>query len=172
MGVDGELKQRKTDIKKGLDLLSDKKQGASFRDFAATDLVESMGNLPEEIRRRSLHIVQEIRRVNDADDSLKRADFASFGKIISHSHESLRDLYEVSCPEIDWLVKRAQEIDGALGSRMTGQGFGGCTYTFIKEPAINEYKKRLDDYERIFGFHPVVYETRPASGAKMVNTEG
>ncbi|MDR0497445.1 MAG: galactokinase, partial [Treponema sp.] len=71
MGVDEELKQRHADIKKGLDLLSNRKQGTSFRDFAATDLGESMGNLPEEIRRRSLHVVQEIRRVNDADESLK-----------------------------------------------------------------------------------------------------
>ncbi|MCL2320212.1 MAG: galactokinase, partial [Treponema sp.] len=129
MGVDEELQQRQADIKKGLAMLAQKKQDASFRDFAATDLVESMGNLPEEIRRRCLHIVQEIRRVNDAEDSLKRGDLPSFTKIISHSHESLRDLYEVSCPEVDWLVKRAQEINGVLASRMTGQGFGGCTYT-------------------------------------------
>jgi len=168
MGVEEELKQRQADIKKGLDILSLKKQGASFRDFAATDLVESMGNLPEEIRRRSLHIVQEIRRVKDADDSLKKADFPLFTKIISHSHESLRDLYEVSCPEIDWLVKRAQEQQGVLASRMTGQGFGGCTYTFIREEAVEEFKKRLEDYERIFGFHPIIYEMKIASGCRLV----
>ena len=169
MGVSEELQQRQTDITKGLELLSDRRQGASFRDFAAMDLVESMGNLPEEIRRRSLHVVQEIRRVNDADDSLKRADNSSFGKIVSHSHESLRDLYEVSCPEVDWLVKRAQELEGVLTSRMTGQGFGGCTYTFIREDVVEEYKKRLEDYERIFGFHPVIYEMKLASGCKLVS---
>jgi galactokinase len=168
MGVDEELRQRQEDIKKGLNLLSNKKQGSSFRDFAAADLMESMGNLPEEIRRRSLHVVQEIRRINDTDTSLKRQDFSSFTKIINHSHESLRDLYEVSCPEIDWLVKRAQELDGVLASRMTGQGFGGCTYTFIKEDGIEEYKKRLEDYERIFGFHPLIYEMNLASGCRLV----
>jgi galactokinase len=169
MGVDEELKQRHADIKKGLDLLSNRKQGTSFRDFAATDLVESMGNLPEEIRRRSLHVVQEIRRVNDADESLKRSDLASFTRIISHSHESLRDLYEVSCPEIDWLVKRAQERDGVLASRMTGQGFGGCTYTFIREDVVEDYKKRLEDYERIFGFHPVIYEMKLSGGCRIIS---
>ena len=172
MGVDEELKQRQEDILKGLDLLSHKKHGASFREFAAADLMESMGNLPEEIRRRSLHIVQEIRRVNDAEDSLKRSDFPAFTKIISHSHESLRDLYEVSCPEVDWLVKRAQEIDGVLASRMTGQGFGGCTYTFIREDVVEEYKKRLEDYERIFGFHPVLYEMKLAPGCRLVSGMG
>jgi galactokinase len=127
-----------------------------------------MGNLPEEIRRRSLHIVPEIRRVYDAVDCLKLADLPNLSRIIFHSHESLRDLYEVSCPEIDWLVKRAQEIDGIFGSRMTGRGFGGCTYTIIRDDAIEEYKRRLDDYERIFGFHPVTYEVRPATGTRLV----
>jgi len=169
MGIEDELRQRQEDIKTGLDLLSNRKPGASFKEFVAADLVESMGNLPEEIRRRSLHVVQEMRRVNDADDSLKRADLSSFTKIISHSHESLRDLYEVSCPEIDWLVKRAMEIDGVLASRMTGQGFGGCTYTFIREDAVDEYKKRLEDYERIFGFHPVIYDMKLSSGCRLVS---
>jgi galactokinase len=168
MGVEDELKQRHADIRKGLELLSHKKNSGSLRDYAASDLMESMGNLPEEIRRRSMHVVQEIRRVNEAETCLRQADFPVLSKLFFHSHESLRDLYEVSCPEVDWLVKRAQEIDGILGSRMTGSGFGGCTYTFIKEDAIEEYKKRLEDYERIFGFHPVIYEVRPATGAKVL----
>jgi galactokinase len=171
MGAEDELKQREEDIKKGLELLSRKKQRVSFRDYVTADLVESMGNLPEEIRRRSMHVVQEFLRVNEAWEALKKGDFPSLGKIFYHSHESLRDLYEVSCPEIDWLVKRAQELEGAMGSRMTGQGFGGCTYTFIKESAINDYKKKLEDYERIFGFHPVIYEIRLATGARVIPGE-
>ena len=169
MGVENELEQRIQDIKKGLELLSQKNERMSFREYATSDLIESMGDLPEEIRRRSMHIVQEIQRVYDASDALRRADLQTFSRIIFHSHESLRDLYEVSCPELDWLVKRAQEIDGVLGSRMTGQGFGGCTYTILKESAIGEYEKRLEDYERIFGFHPVVYEVKLATGKRMVS---
>jgi len=132
------------------------------------DIMDSMGNLPEEIRRRSLHVVQEIHRVLDAGDYLLRADVSGFSRLIFSSHESLRDLYEVSCPEIDWMVKRAQEIPGALGSRMTGQGFGGCTYTIIKNEAVNEYRERLEDYERIFGFRPGIYEVKLATGSKVV----
>jgi galactokinase len=168
LGVEDELKQRRQGIKKGLELLALKKAGANFRDFDAADLVESTGDLPEEIRRRSMHVVQELRRVTDAADALKQQDFPALSRIILHSHESLRDLYEVSCPEIDWLVKRAQEIEGVVGSRMTGQGFGGCTYTIIRADAIDEYKQRLEDYERIFGFHPLVYDIRPASGARII----
>ncbi|AEF85223.1 putative galactokinase (Galactose kinase) [Treponema primitia ZAS-2] len=171
LGVEDELKQRRQDIKRGLELLSQKKTGTSFRDYAALDLVESMGDLPEEIRRRSMHIVQEIRRVYDAEDALKHQDFPLLSKVLLHSHESLRDLYEVSCPEIDWLVKRAQEIEGVLGSRMTGQGFGGCTYTIITESAIDEYKRRFEDYERIFGFHPLIHPIRPAAAARVIEVQ-
>ncbi|MDR2632910.1 MAG: galactokinase [Treponema sp.] len=169
MGVEDELKERQHDIKKGLELLAQKKEGASLRNFVTADLIESMGDLPEEIRRRSMHIVQELRRVYDAEEALNKTDLPALSKVIFHSHESLRDLYEVSCPEIDWLVKRAQEIDGVLASRMTGRGFGGCTYTIIEESAIEEYQRRLEDYERIFGFHPVLYMIKPAAGTRLVS---
>ncbi|MDR1029845.1 MAG: galactokinase [Treponema sp.] len=168
IGMEDELKERQHDIKKGLALLAQKKEGASLRDFVTADLVESMGDLPEEIRRRSMHIVQELRRVYDAEEALTKMDLVALSKVILHSHESLRDLYEVSCPEIDWLVKRAQEIEGVLGSRMTGRGFGGCTYTIIKEDAVEEYQRRIEDYERIFGFHPVLYQIKPATGTRLV----
>ncbi|MDR2767545.1 MAG: galactokinase [Treponema sp.] len=167
MRVEDELKQRQLKTKKGLEFLSRKKQGAHFRDFAPQDLLESMGDLSEEVRRRSLHVVEELQRIGEAERVLKKNDLRELSRIIYHSHESLRDLYEVSCPEIDWVVKRAQETEGILGSRMTGVGFGGCTYTFIREPALEEYRRRLEDYERIFGFHPLVYEMRPAAGARL-----
>jgi len=168
LGAERELASRKADVVKGLELLSKKLDGASFKDFAPADLVDMLGNFPEQIRRRSMHIVEEIQRVNDAADALQRSDLASLSKIIFHSHESLRDLYEVSCPEVDWLVKRAQELEGAAGSRMTGHGFGGCTYTIIRKELAAEYKRRLEEYERIFGFRPVIYEVKISSGARVI----
>ena len=75
----------------------------------------------------------------------------------------------MSCPEVDWLVKRAAELEGVAGSRMTGLGFGGCAYTIIRRELVEEYKKRLEDYERIFGFRLEVYEVKLSSGAKIVN---
>lgn len=172
MGVESELKQRRGDIKKGLELLSRKRPGASLRDYATEDLMESMGSLPEHLRRRSLHVVRETRRVLDAEEAFRKGDLAAFSKLIYHSHESLRDLYEVSCPEIDWLVKRAQEIEGVLCSRITGQGFGGCTFTIIAEGAVDEYRRRLEDYERIFGFRPVIHEISTAGAARVILREG
>jgi galactokinase len=167
--VDEELADRHLAIKKGLEALSDKREGVSFRDYmTAGDVLQFASDLSEEIRRRSMHIIDELRRVSDAVLAIKAGDQQTLSKIIVHSHESLRDLYEVSCPEIDWLVKRAQELDGTFGSRMTGHGFGGCTYTLIKDGVINEFKHRLDDYERIFGFHPIVYEVQLGDGAHIV----
>jgi galactokinase len=168
MGVEEELKQRREDARRGLELLGKRRTGESFRDYVPADLLESMGDIKEEIRRRSLHIVEENQRIRDAADALKKGDLEELSRIIYRSHESLRDLYEVSCPEIDWLVKRAQEIEGVAASRMTGQGFGGCTYTILKESALEEYRKRLEDYERIFGFHPLVYDIRPAAGVRVL----
>lgn len=166
--VDSELKQRNSDIRKGLELISHKKEGAKLRDYVAEDLMESMGSLPEQLRRRCLHVVQELRRVSDAEDALNKVDPLAFSKAVLHSHESLRDLYEVSCPEVDWLIKRSQEIEGVLCSRMTGQGFGGCTYTFIRDSAEEEYMQRLEDYERIFGFKPLVYEIHLAGASRLL----
>jgi galactokinase len=167
-GVDDELEQRREDSRQGLELLGRKRQGESFRDYVPSDLLESMGDLREEIRRRSLHIVEESQRIREAVEALQIGDAAELSKVIFHSHESLRDLYEVSCPEVDWLVKRAQEIEGVAASRMTGSGFGGCTYTILKEKGLEQYCKRLEDYERIFGFHPLVYDFKLAAGARLL----
>jgi galactokinase len=169
ISAEGEIASRQEDILKGLELLSQKYDGAGFKDYASGDLLEVIGNFPERIRRRCMHIVEEIHRVNDSADALERADLASFAKIIYHSHESLRDLYEISCPEIDWLVKRAQEIEGAAGSRMTGIGFGGCTYTIIRRELVEEFKRRLEDYERIFGFRPTIYEIKLATRTRVIS---
>ena len=167
--VERELNSRKADTLKGLQFLTKKFDGAGFKDFQPADLLDVLGDFPEQIRRRTVHIVEEIHRIKEACDALARNDAPSLAKIIFHSHESLRDLYEISCPEIDWLVKRAQEVEGTAGSRMTGSGFGGCTYTIIRRELLAEYKKRLEEYERIFGFRPVFYEVKIATGARMVS---
>jgi len=168
VGVEDELKQRREDTRQGLELLEKKRPGSSFRDYVSADLMESMGSLREEIRRRSLHVVEENQRIREMADAVEKNDLTEISRIIGHSHESLRDLYEVSCPEIDWLVKRAQEIEGVVASRMTGRGFGGCTYTILKDSAMEEFRKRLEDYERIFGFRPLIYEIHSAPCARVI----
>jgi len=106
--------------------------------------------------------------VLEAEGALRKSDVAAFGRLMNRSHESLRDQYEVSCPELDWLVKRAWETEGVYGSRMTGAGFGGCTVTLIEEKAIPEYVQRLEAYERIFSFKPETFVCEAAGGARTV----
>jgi galactokinase len=102
-------------------------------------------------------------------DALAKRDPQLMGKLMNRSHESLRDLFEVSCPELDWLVKRAIEIDGVFGSRMTGAGFGGCTVTLLRRSAADEYRKKLDEYERIFGFKAEAFLTEPSQGVRILH---
>jgi galactokinase len=167
INVDAELKQRAEDCMKCLAVLA-RGSSKTLRDFGPEEVDELMGSLPESVRRRCLHVVEEIARVAEAEEALIKGDAAAFGRAVNKSHSSLRNLYEVSCPEIDWLAKRAVEIDGVLCSRLTGKGFGGCTVTVMDESSLPEYRKRLEDYERIFGFRPAIHETRLAGGLRVV----
>jgi galactokinase len=167
-GVEAELAIRDDNLATALEVLSGGRKDASLREFAATDIMDSMGHLPEKIRRRTLHVVQEMHRVSEAAELLRRCDLAGFSKLIFHSHEGLRDLYEISCPEIDWMVKRAQETPDVFGARMAGHGFGGCTYAIVRNEAVDEYRQRLEDYERIFGFHPKIHELKIATGSRLI----
>lgn len=158
LSVANEEAQRDASAKQALALL-DPSGRRSIRDFSPEEIEELMGQLPESVRRRALHLSEEHRRVKEAEQALVEGDQASFGRILSRSHTSLRNLYEVSCPEIDWLQKRAMETEGILCSRLTGPGFGGCTVSIMKREAVDEYRHRLEEYERIFGFRPLVHET-------------
>jgi galactokinase len=170
--ADAEYNRRREECRKCVETLSVKKPGTALRDYSPADLRDSLGSIPETTRRKCLHVVEENARVLEAEEALRKKDLAGFGKLMNRSHESLRDLYEVSCPELDWLVKRAQETEGVYGSRLTGAGFGGCTITLIDEKAIPRYKEAILQYERIFGFRPEVYLCRPSGGARVLEHKG
>jgi galactokinase len=168
--IDSEYNQRRAECERCVALLNEhkRKPGRALRDYTVSDLQDSMGLIPEPTRKKCLHVVEENQRVLEAEAALRKRDLVYFGKLMNRSHESLRDLYEVSCPELDWLVKRAWETDGVYGSRMTGAGFGGCTVTLLEERGIPVYKERIEVYERIFSFKPEVYVCRPAEGARIL----
>ncbi len=170
--ISAELEQRKKEIEKGLALLARGNTSLGFKDFIDEDLLDIMSSFPEHIRRRATFAVQESARVFASEEACKKKDLLALAKLVYASHEGLRDLMEISCPEIDWLVKRSQETDGVLCSRMTGQGFGGCIYSIIAEDAIDSFKGRLEEYERIFGFKPLQHDIRPAHAARLISVEG
>ncbi len=163
-----EIKDRIEECQKCLTVLNSKKQGSSLRDFTQSDLEQSIGMLTESSRRLCLHVIDENQRVLDGKKQLEQKDYLSFGKLLNRSHESLRDNFEVSCPELDWLVKRAAEIDGCSGSRMAGPGFCGCTISLMKEDSFVKYNERLEEYDRIFGFQAEYFICEPAGRARVI----
>ncbi len=163
-----DLERRKAECNECVACLNNRRPGNSLRDYSSADLKHGMGIVPEAIRKICLHVVEENRRVKNAEEALAAGNYRLFGKIMNRSHESLRDNYEVSCPELDWLVKRAREIEGVYGSRMIGSGLGGCTVTLLEPSAVEAYSRRLAEYEHIFGFNAETIVCNPAGGAKVV----
>ncbi len=115
----------------------------ALRDISGEDLERHRLDLPDVVYRRCRHVVAENRRVLEAVDALKRGDIESLGRLLYESHLSLRDDYEVSCRELDTLVEMARRIPGAIGARMTGAGFGGCTVNIVEKEHANEFNEKI-----------------------------
>ncbi|KAI9523834.1 hypothetical protein NQZ68_024356 [Dissostichus eleginoides] len=109
---------------------------SSLRDATMKDLEEAGDRMDEVTVRRARHVIEEIERTVQAAEALRRGEYKEFGRLMVESHNSLRDLYEVSCRELDELVSVALEVEGVYGSRMTGGGFGGCTVTLLQAGSI------------------------------------
>jgi galactokinase len=111
----------------------------SLRDVTPDKIEPNQDILPFEIYKRVRHVVCEIERVNEASECLLKDDAVTFGRLMGRSHYSLRDLYEVSCPELDALVDIAIRLPGCLGARLTGAGFGGCTVNLVQADLADEF---------------------------------
>jgi len=144
----------------------------SWRDVMPADLELAAPTMDEITLRRSRHVVGEIARTIGAVDALKAGDFPLLGRLMYESHVSLRDDFEVSCPELDHLVATASEIGsagGVIGARMTGGGFGGSTVTLCETAKAEAIAAALvRSYEAAFGFTPEIFASRPAEGARMI----
>jgi len=105
--------------------------------------------------------------------ALQDSDWSRAGQLMYASHESLRNDYEVSCPELDIVIELARRIppeDGMLGCRMTGAGFGGCTVSLVRTEAVKPILRHIEEgYEKKTGNHATIFSSRPAAGAKVLN---
>ena len=125
--------------------------------------------LPEPIRKRARHVISEDARVLQAADALERKDLALFGKLMADSHASLRDDFEVSCEELDLMVRLAEDADGVYGARMTGGGFGGCAIALVQADQVKRFKTTVGvEYERATGRAPELYVSSAADGAESL----
>lgn len=127
-------------------------------------------NIKDDVRKlRAKHAVYENQRTIQAVAALKAGDLNTFGKLMNESHISLRDDYETSCPECDILAETAWTIDGVIGSRITGGGFGGCTVSIVKNDAIDTFKETIYNvYKEKTGIEPEFYVVSIGDGPKEI----
>jgi galactokinase len=141
----------------------------SLRDVGEYEFNRLANKLPGEIEKRARHVVEEIGRSNQAQPLLEAGDVQNFGRLMNECHASLRDLYEVSCPELDVMVNIARSIQGCHGARLTGAGFGGCTVNLVAKAQAGHFAQTLArGYESETGLHPEIYITHASNGAELV----
>jgi galactokinase len=140
-------------------------QAEALRDITPAQFEEYCDGIDELQGRRCRHVIYEIDRTLEAADALRAGDLAAFGRLMYDSHASLRDDYEVSCPELDALVEIAGTVDGVYGARMTGGGFGGCAIALVRPDAERKLQEAVAArFNGRFEKPAIVYTTRAGSG--------
>jgi galactokinase len=142
----------------------------SLRDVDVALLDRYAHELDPLVARRARHVVEENDRVLAAEAALATGDLEAVGRLFAASHASLRDLYEVSCPELDVMVEIAAGTPGVIGARMTGAGFGGCTVSLVHPDAVGALTARIEgEYADCTGRTPRVWPVRAVAGAGVVS---
>jgi galactokinase len=166
----GEYNKRRSACEEAVRLLQqDLPKTRSLRDISVDDFNRLAKKLPDEVEKRARHVVEEIGRSDQAEALLEAGDIQSFGRLMNQCHVSLRDLYEVSCPELNVMVNIAQSLEGCYGARLTGAGFGGCTVNLVEKGDVGVFAQSLaTGYEFETGLHPEIYITHASSGAELL----
>lgn len=142
----------------------------ALRDVPLEQLEDYRGALTETILARCRHVITEIQRTSDAVEGLRAGDIEGFGRLMAESHVSLRDDYEVSGPELDRLVEIANGVDGVIGARMTGAGFGGCIVCLARSSAIDPLTEAVArDYTAKSEYDAEVYACTAVNGVERVD---
>jgi galactokinase len=141
----------------------------ALRDVSLCQFEQQSWALDTVTGRRARHVISEDDRVLRAIAALRGGRLPEFGALMNASHESLRFDYEVSSRELDVLVGAARQVDGCLGARLTGAGFGGCTVSLVREEAAPEFERHVTaEYQRLTGRTPLIYACTAEDGAGVV----
>ena len=164
---------RRSECELGAKLIGEREPGVkSLRDVDEAMLARNRDRLPEVVARRCDHVVKEDQRVVATVDALRDGDLEALGRLFAESHASLRDLYEVSSPELDAMVEIAVAVPGVVASRMTGAGFGGCTVSLVERGAEEGLREAvLAQYKKRTGLQPRVYIVNAVDGAGEVELD-
>src|ERR1035437_4035546 len=146
----------------------------ALRDATLEGLEAARGQLDPVVFRRARHVISENERTLPTARAIQASDWAAAGRVMYASHASLRDDYEVSCPELDTVVGIAQAMGdegGVIGCRMTGGGFGGCAVSLVQTDAVQRITRSLDAaYEKKTGTQASIFSSRPAAGARILKS--
>jgi galactokinase len=166
----GEYNRRRADCEAGVNFLRQFIPGIrALRDVTLQQLADYGRGMPSVTSRRCRHVISENLRVLEAAEALRRDDLRRFGTLMTQSHASLRNDYQVSCKELDLMVQLASRHHGVFGARMTGGGFGGCTVNLVEASAVSEFTAGMSrDYENATGLRPDIYVCTPGDGAAEV----
>lgn len=144
----------------------------TLRNATLEDVIAAESNMDVVSFRRAHHVVTENARTEMAKVALENGEWEKLGSLMNESHTSMRDDYEVSCEEIDFLVDLAQSFDGVYGSRLTGGGFGGCTVTLVEQDRVEALVEHLTkEYKERFGIDCVCFKTAPGPGTRLLGTD-
>jgi galactokinase len=168
--ADGEYAKRRKECETGVAYFQKTDPSIkALRDVTVRQVKSVQEDLDDVTFRRCRHVVTENERCLKFAQLLKAGDYAGAGKLMLASHASLRDDYEVSVKELDFLVDTAEKLEGVYGSRMTGGGFGGCTVSLVKPAAVDAF---MTDIGRIFkdkfGVDPVRFATKATDGTAVL----
>lgn len=142
--VNSAYNERRSECEKALEELQAVIDIKGLGDLTEEQFEANKSAIKDEVRvRRAKHAVYENQRTIRAVEALKKNDLKLFGELMNASHVSLRDDYAVSCEEIDVLVEEAWKIDGVIGSRITGGGFGGCTVSIVRDEAVDAFREKV-----------------------------
>ena len=141
-----------------------------------TDINEVLEIETEDVQRKLKSVIREHKDLLEAKAGLETGDFFKFARSVNHSHETMRDMFNMSCPEIDWILKRVSELEPNLElvtnpvtcGRITGKGFGRCLFAVMRENDVENFNSKLNEFVKIFGFHPECYEVEPSDGACII----
>ena len=169
--VDGKYNERREECAKALSQLQEVVDIASLGELDCEAFQRYQSVITdEECRKRAKHAVAENQRTIQAVAALKDNDIAKFGELMNASHVSLRDDYKVSCEEIDILVDLAWQVDGVIGSRITGGGFGGCTVSIVKNDAVDTFMEQVGaGYQKKTGIEAEFYVVEIGDGARRTS---
>ncbi len=169
--ADSKYNERRSECEKGLEILkSAMPEKTCLGEITADEFEQHKALITDEIiLNRVTHVISEDDRVLKAIDALKNGNLVEFGQLMNASHVSLRDLYEVSCEELDTLVDSALSVDGVLGSRMTGAGFGGCTVSLVKDESVDTFIEKVGkEYLDKIGYAASFYITEIGDGGREI----